>query len=78
MSLEEQIAQTVDPTVFTRLCNAVLTMEHGHAYQVIDGTRGDDGNDGWLETERRVFAMYCPVNPERRTDLVTVTCSKQR
>jgi hypothetical protein len=68
MSLDEQIAQTVDPTVFTRLCNALLTAEHGHAYQVIDGTRGDDGNDGWLETERRVFAIYCPVKPERRTD----------
>jgi hypothetical protein len=68
MSLEEQIAQTVDPVLFTRLCNAVLTAEHGHAYQVIDGTRGDDGNDGWLEPERRIFAFYCPLKPERRTD----------
>ncbi len=68
MSLEEQIAQTVDPTVFTRLCNAVLTAEHGLAYQVIDGTRGDNGNDGWLESEKRMFAIYCPVKPERRTD----------
>lgn len=68
MTLEEQIAQTVNPALFTRLCNALLTAEHGHAYQVIDGTRGDEGNDGWLDSERRVFAIYCPVKPERRTD----------
>jgi hypothetical protein len=68
MSLEEQIAQTVDPTLFTRLCNSLFTAEHGHSYQVIDGTRGDEGNDGWLEAERRIFAIYCPLKPERRTD----------
>ena len=67
MSLEEQIAQAVDPTVFVRLCNALLQTEHGHAYQVIDGTQGDDGNDGWLESQRRIFAIYCPVKPETRT-----------
>jgi len=68
MSLEEQIAQTVDPTLFMRLCNSLFTAAHGHAYQVIDGTRGDEGNDGWLQSERRVFAIYCPLKPERRKD----------
>jgi hypothetical protein len=68
MSLEDQISQTVDPALFTRLCNAVLAAEHGHGYQVIDGTRGDEGNDGWLESERRIFAIYCPLKPERRKD----------
>ncbi len=68
MSLEEQIAQTVDPMLFTRLCNSLFTAEHGHSYQVIDGTRGDEGNDGWLETEHQIFAIYCPLKPERRTD----------
>ena len=68
MSLEEQVAQTVDPTLFTRLCNSLFTAEHGHAYQVIDGTRGDEGNDGWLDSERRIFAIYCPLKPERRKD----------
>ena len=63
MSLEERIAEAVDPTVFVRLCNAVLQSEHDHAFQVIDGTRGDDGNDGWLESQRRMFAIYCPVKP---------------
>ena len=68
MSLEEQIAQTVDPTVFMRLCNSVLQAEYGHAFQAVDGTRGDEGNDGWLESERRIFAVHCPVKPERKTD----------
>jgi len=35
---------------------------------VIDGTRGDEGNDGWLDSEHRIFAIHCPVKPERRTD----------
>lgn len=68
MSLEDQIAQTVAPTLFTRLCNSLFTTEYGHSYQVIDGTRGDEGNDGWYEAERRIFAIYCPLKPERRTD----------
>lgn len=68
MSLEEQIAQTVDPVLFTRLCNSLFTAQHQHAYQVVDGTRGDEGNDGWLDSERRIFAIYCPTKPERRTD----------
>lgn len=68
MSLEDQIGQTVDPALFTRLCNAVLTAEHPHDYQVVDGTRGDGGNDGWLRSQKRMYAMYCPVKPEHRTD----------
>src|SRR3990167_6688716 len=68
MSLEEQIAETVDQMLFTRLCNSLFTAQHGHSYQVIDGTRGDEGNDGWLDAERRILAIYCPIKPERRTD----------
>jgi hypothetical protein len=68
MSLEEQVAQTVDPMLFSRLCNSLFTAEHGYAYQVVDGTRSDEGNDGWLDSEHRIFAVYCPMKPERRTD----------
>src|SRR5258708_7527044 len=68
MSLEDQIARTVDPRLFVRLCNSLFTAEHGHAYQVVDGTRGDEGNDGWLDSERRIFAIYCPMKPERKKD----------
>jgi len=68
MTLEEQIAQITDPQEFTRLCNSILTEKYGKAFQVIDGTRGDDGNDGYVITEKRMLAIYCPIKPERKTD----------
>lgn len=68
MTLEEQIAQITDPQEFTRLCNTVLTEKYGSDYQVIDGTRADGGNDGYIISEKRVIAMYCPIKPERKTD----------
>ena len=68
MTLDEQIAQITDPQEFTRLCNVVLTERYGNDYQVIDGTRADGGNDGYIISEKRITAMYCPVKPERRTD----------
>ena len=39
--LEEQIAQITNPDEFVKLCNSLLTEEHGTDFQVIDGTRGD-------------------------------------
>ena len=68
MTLEEQIAQSTDPQEFTRLCNTILTEKYGSDYQVIDGTRSDDGNDGYVISEKRILAMYCPIKPERKTD----------
>ena len=68
MTLDEQIAQMTDPQEFTRLCNTVLTERYGRDYQVIDGTRADGGNDGYIISEKRITAMYCPIKPERRTD----------
>lgn len=68
MTLDEQIAQITDPQEFTRLCNAVLTERYGRDFQVIDGTRADGGNDGYIISEKRITAMYCPIKPERKTD----------
>lgn len=68
MTLEEQIAQITDPQEFTRLCNTIFTAKYGHNFQVIDGTRSDDGNDGYIISEKRILAMHCPVKPERKTD----------
>ena len=68
MTLDEQIAQITDPQEFTRLCNTVLTEKYGQGFQVIDGTRSDEGNDGYIISEKRILAIYCPVKPERRTD----------
>jgi hypothetical protein len=68
MTLDEQIAQMTNPQEFARLCNAVFTDIYGDAFQVIDGTRGDGGNDGYVTTERRMLAMHCPIKPEQKTD----------
>src|ERR1039457_5623841 len=68
MTLDELIAQMTNPQEFTRLCNSVFTDIYGEAFQVIDGTRGDNGNDGYVANERRVLAMYCPSKPEQKTD----------
>lgn len=68
ISLDEQIAQMTDPVEFVRLCNALLTAEYKHYFQIVDGTRGDEGNDGYIASDRCLIAIYCPMKPERRTD----------
>lgn len=68
MTLDELIAQMTNPQDFTRLCNSVFTDIYGDAFQVIDGTRSDNGNDGYVASERRMLAMHCPVKPEQKTD----------
>lgn len=68
MSLEDQISQIANPQEFTRLCNAIFTALHGNDYQVIDGTRADGGNDGYVRSEERIIAIHCPIKPERKTD----------
>jgi len=68
MTLDELIAQMTDPWEFTRLCNAIFTDMYAHDFQVIDGTRGDNGNDGYVASERRMLAIHCPVKPEQKKD----------
>jgi len=69
MILEDQIALITNPLEFTRLCNSIFTCIYGESdFQVVDGTRGDEGNDGYVRSEKRLFAIYSPIKPERRTD----------
>lgn len=68
MNLEDQIAQITNPQEFARLCDAILTAKYANDFQGIDGTRSDEGNDGYVYSEKRVIAMYCPIKPERKTD----------
>jgi len=68
MTLDELIPQMTNPQEFTRLCNSIFTDIYGDAFQVIDGTRGDNGNDGYVASEHRMLAMYCPIKPEQKTD----------
>jgi hypothetical protein len=42
-----------------RLCNAVLQAEHGTDFLPIDDDRPDRGNDGYLKSEKRIFAAHC-------------------
>lgn len=66
--LEDQIAQITNSDDFAKLCNTLLTAEYGPDFQVVDGTRSDEGNDGYLTSRQQLFAIYCPKKPERRTD----------
>lgn len=68
MSLEDQIAQMVNPQDFTRLCNLLFTEMYGRDFQIVDGTRSDEGNDGYITSEKRMLAIHCPIKPERKTD----------
>jgi hypothetical protein len=58
----------VDPHEFARLVNAVHTDMYPRDFQVIDGSRGDNGNDGYVASQRRMLAIYCPIKPEQRRD----------
>lgn len=66
--IENQISIMTNPQEFTRLCNSIFTCIYGDAYQVIDGTRSDEGNDGYVRLERRILAIHCPIKPEKKTD----------
>lgn len=59
MNLQAQIELITNPQDFTRLCNAVLQAEHGAGFLPIDDDRTDRGNDGYLKSERRIFAAHC-------------------
>lgn len=68
MNLETQITKINNPQTFTNICNTVFTSKHGENYQVVEGTRSDEGNDGYIRSEKTMLAMYCPVKPQNKTD----------
>lgn len=59
MSLHTQIGLITVPQEFTRLCNAVMRAEHGDDFLPIDDDRADRGNDGYLKSQKRMFAVHC-------------------
>ncbi|WP_169981016.1 hypothetical protein [Microbispora sp. H10836] len=59
MNLQAQIELITVPQDFTRLCNAVLRAEYGDDFLPIDDDRPDRGNDGYLKSEKRIFAAHC-------------------
>ncbi|MFG2144326.1 hypothetical protein ACGFRG_09020 [Streptomyces sp. NPDC048696] len=59
MNPQAHIELITVPQDFTRLCNAVLQAEHGADFLPIDDDRADRGNDGYLKSEKRMFAAHC-------------------
>lgn len=59
MNLQAQIELITVPQDFTQLCNAVLQAEYGADFLPIDDDRADRGNDGYLKSEKRMFAGHC-------------------
>ena len=68
MSLEEQIAGMTNHLEFTRLCNAIFSALYPTSFQIVDGTRADQGNDGYLIEQMMMLAYHCPTKPEKETD----------
>ncbi|GAA2843459.1 hypothetical protein [Nonomuraea rubra] len=67
MNLQAQIELITNPQDFVRLCNAVLQAEHGDDFLPIDDDRADRGNDGFLKSERRMFAAHCFKRAQNRS-----------
>jgi hypothetical protein len=59
ISLHAQIELISVPQEFARLCNAVLGAQYGNDFLPIDDDRPDRGNDGYLKSEKRLFAVHC-------------------
>lgn len=68
MNLEEEIRKISNPQEFVELCNTIFTEKYKENFQVIDGTRSDQGNDGYIISEKCILAIYCPIKPENKTD----------
>lgn len=49
-----------------RLCNAILGADYGADFLPIDDDRPDRGNDGYLKSEKRIFAAHCFKRAQNR------------
>jgi hypothetical protein len=70
VNLEGQIELIAVPQEFTRLCNSVLSADFGQDFLPIDDDRADGGNDGFLKSKKKVFAVHCfkRLQKQRITD----------
>ncbi|HSD56524.1 MAG TPA: hypothetical protein VLA92_05250 [Candidatus Saccharimonadales bacterium] len=59
MSLQSQIELMNNPQEFTRLYNAVMTIKYGNDFLPIDDDQQDGGNDGYVKSEKRIYAGHC-------------------
>lgn len=68
MNLESIIRQITNQQEFVDICNTIFTAIYKEDFQIIDGTRADAGNDGYIISEQRIFSIHCPSKPENRRD----------
>ena len=55
------------PDEFSKLCKHLLAAEFSD-FQTIDDSGGDGGNDGYSESEKILFQLYCPKKPNKVND----------
>ncbi|WP_396216826.1 hypothetical protein [Gemmatimonas sp.] len=59
-----RIGEIRDPNLFQRLVQSLYVAERGVAFQIVDDSGGDAGNDGY-DTERGILlSIYCPEKPD--------------
>jgi len=63
----DSIKQITSPDLFSRLCKALFAAEYTD-FQTIDDSGGDKGNDGYSESQKALFAFYCPEKPNKIND----------
>lgn len=55
------------PQLWTEIVRAVLIAEYPSDYHPIDDSVGDGGNDGYLSSEKKMYARHCFVKPAQKT-----------
>jgi hypothetical protein len=58
------IREIRNPLHFQELCQALLTAEY-EDFETVRDYNGDKGNDGYLPSRRRLYAMHCPMKSDK-------------
>ncbi|MFC1851363.1 hypothetical protein ACFL27_14290, partial [candidate division CSSED10-310 bacterium] len=66
MNIYARIRKIENPGLFKRFVNSILSSEHSEDFESIKEWH-DFGIDGYLRSKKRVYAVYCPSYPERKT-----------
>src|SRR3989344_7755552 len=63
----DNISNITSPDQFSKLCKHLFTAEFND-FQTIDDSGGDKGNDGYSESQKILFQIYCPEKPNKVND----------
>lgn len=61
------ISKIDSPDEFTSLCKHLLAAEY-EDFESVDDSGGDEGNDGYSQSHKMLFQIYCPEKPAKITD----------